>query len=65
VVKVQRIEWTFHTSAAESSGTDEPVSIQIFRDAEREVPCSLASSRGGLRYSPALAVLSMHRFPGR
>ena len=32
MVKVQRIEWTFHTGDAEGSGTDERVSIQIYRD---------------------------------
>jgi hypothetical protein len=32
MVMVQRIEWTFHTGTAEGSGTDERVSIQIYRD---------------------------------
>jgi hypothetical protein len=34
MVKVQRIEWTFHTGDAEGSGTDERVSIQIYRDGQ-------------------------------
>ena len=31
-MKVSRIEWTFHTSNVEGSGTDSPVSLDIFRD---------------------------------
>jgi|GEM_PF-2132086 hypothetical protein len=30
--KVTRIEWTFHTSGTEGSGTDSRVTIRIFRD---------------------------------
>jgi hypothetical protein len=32
-MKVSRIEWTFHTSTLWGSGTDSPVSIDIYRDA--------------------------------
>ena len=32
---VRRIEWTFHTSSREHSGTDSPVSVEIFRNGTR------------------------------
>jgi hypothetical protein len=32
--KVTRIEWTFHTSQAEGSGTDARVSVEIYRDGQ-------------------------------
>ncbi len=31
-MKVTRIEWTYHTSTREGSGTDSPVRVEIFRD---------------------------------
>ncbi len=34
MTKVTRIEWTFHTSQAEGSGTDSPVSVEIIRDGQ-------------------------------
>jgi hypothetical protein len=33
--KVTRIEWTFHTSAAEGSGTDSTVRVEIRRDGQQ------------------------------
>jgi hypothetical protein len=32
--QVTRIEWTFHTSAAEGAGTDSPVRVEIVRDGQ-------------------------------
>jgi hypothetical protein len=34
-MNVRRIEWTFHTSSREFSGTDSPVSVEILRDGTR------------------------------
>lgn len=33
--KVRKIDWTFHTSTQEGSGTDSKVTIKIFRDNEQ------------------------------
>lgn len=35
--KVTKIEWTFHTSNQEGSGTDSKVTIKIFRDGQQLV----------------------------
>lgn len=34
-MNVRRIEWTFHTSNTQYSGTDSPVSVDIYRDGTR------------------------------
>lgn len=37
MTEVTRIEWTFRTSQLERSGTDSPVSVEIFRDGQSVV----------------------------